>query len=58
MDEVKQYGLQIVGFDKLSKEENNYMESYFKTNVMPLLSPQIIGKKHPFPFLNNQERCV
>lgn len=55
MDEVKQYGLQIVGFDKLSKEENNYMESYFKTNVMPLLSPQIIGKKHPFPFLNNQE---
>ena len=55
MDEVKQYGVQIVGFDKLSKEENNYMEYYFKTNVMPLLSPQIIGKKHPFPFLNNQE---
>ncbi len=55
MDEVKQYGVQIEGFDKLSKEENNYMEYYFKTNVMPLLSPQIIGKKHPFPFLNNQE---
>ena len=31
------------------------MEYYFRTNVMPLLSPQIIGKKHPFPFLNNQE---
>lgn len=31
------------------------MENYFKNNVMPLLSPQVIGKKHPFPFLNNQE---
>ena len=37
------------------KEEKDGMENYFKNNVMPLLSPQVIGKKHPFPFLNNQE---
>ena len=53
--EVKNYGVQIVNFDKLSKEEKDGMENYFKNNVMPLLSPQVIGKKHPFPFLNNQE---
>ena len=55
MKEVKNYGVQIVNFDKLSKEEKDGMENYFKNNVMPLLSPQVIGKKHPFPFLNNQE---
>ena len=55
MKKVKNYGVQIVNFDKLSKEEKDGMENYFKNNVMPLLSPQVIGKKHPFPFLNNQE---
>jgi len=55
IDKLKLYNIQIVGFDKLRKEETQYMEYYFRTNVMPLLSPQIIGKKHPFPFLNNQE---
>ena len=55
IDKLKPYNIQVVGFDKLRKEETQYMEYYFRTNVMPLLSPQIIGKKHPFPFLNNQE---
>ena len=55
MKKVRNYGVQIVNFDKLSKEEKDGMENYFKNNVMPLLSPQVIGKKHPFPFLNNQE---
>ena len=48
IDKLKLYNIQIVGFDKLRKEETQYMEYYFRTNVMPLLSPQIIGKKHPF----------
>lgn len=55
MEQLKSYNVQVVSFDKLRKEETQYMEYYFKNNIMPLLSPQIIGKKHPFPFLNNEE---
>ena len=31
------------------------MDSYFEHEVRPLLSPQIIGKKQPFPFLKSKD---
>ena len=30
----------------------------FNNEILPLLSPQIVGKKHPFPFLKNKEIYV
>jgi len=37
----------------LTKYESRFLERYFERNVLPLLSPHIIDKHHPFPFLQN-----
>ncbi len=55
MSEVKNEGVQIITFQGISKEECRYLEKYYKRAIKPLLSPQVIGKKSPFPFLSNQE---
>lgn len=53
--DLKEEGLVIASIASLKKEEYAYLESYFKSAILPLLSPQIIGKKQPFPFLQNRE---
>ena len=55
MSEVKNEGVQIITFQGISKEDCRYLEKYYKRAIKPLLSPQVIGKKSPFPFLSNQE---
>ncbi len=42
----------------LTQEQEAYLESYFKNEVQPMLSPQIIDKHHPFPFLKNKETYI
>ncbi len=34
------------------------IEAYFQAEVLPLLSPQIINPRHPFPFFNNEELYI
>ncbi|MCD8052602.1 MAG: polyphosphate kinase 1 [Lachnospiraceae bacterium] len=48
-------GVSIFDFKDLTLEEGEYLRNYFDSEVKPLLSPQIIGKKQPFPFLKNKE---
>jgi len=55
MDELKPHGIHIINFNKLTKEEGNHLETYFDHHIAPFLSPMIIGKQQPFPFLNNRE---
>jgi len=55
MNEVKNKGVQIITFQDISKEDCRYLEKYYKRSIKPLLSPQVIGKKSPFPFLSNQQ---
>ena len=47
-------GVDIVDFHTITTEEAAWLEAYFKAEIEPLLSPQIIGKKQPFPFLQNK----
>ena len=55
MRELKKHDVEIINFSKLTPEEAAYLELYFNEEIMPLLSPQIVGKRQPFPFLKNQE---
>lgn len=55
MCEVSKNGVNIVTFKEVNKEDCKYLERYYKRSIKPLLSPQVIGKKSPFPFLNNKE---
>lgn len=55
MLELMEHGVKQVNFRSSSIEEQKYLESYFKKEIKPLISPLIIDKKTPFPFLNNKE---
>lgn len=55
MDRMEEKGVQILGFSELSEKEKTYLEGYFKAEIRPLISPQIVGKRQPFPFLKNRE---
>ena len=42
-------------YAEMDKQDIEFLDAYFEHEVRPLLSPQIVGKKQPFPFLKNKE---
>ena len=54
MAELAGQGVELCPFAALSDKQLAFLEKYFTSNVLPLLSPQIIGRKQPFPFLRNK----
>ena len=48
-------GYRKVDFEKLSKEDEHFWKKYFQSELFPILSPQIVDSRHPFPFLRNKE---
>lgn len=56
MNELKtRTGIELVNFQELSKKDAEYMEHYFDTEISPLISPIVVGKQQPFPFLKSKE---
>ena len=55
MEKLEHYGMKLVNFQKISKKESEYLRKYFKAEIAPLISPTIIAKRQPFPFLKNKE---
>ena len=55
MDELKEYGVELLNFSDIEYDDAVYLENYFKEQIMPILSPQVVGKKQPFPFIKNKE---
>ena len=55
MESLEEYGVHMLNFHKIEKEDRNYLERYFETEVAPVISPSIVGKRQPFPFLRNKE---
>lgn len=55
MREIKKEGIEVVGFKNLPREDADYLRDYFSKNILPLLSPQVIARKNPFPFLKDKE---
>ena len=55
MEELEEQGVEILSFSDMLPEDKVYLEKYFEESILPLLSPQVIGKKQPFPFLKNKE---
>lgn len=54
MERLREYGIAHIGWGDADSEERRFLEQYFKREVKPLLSPIIIDKRQPFPFLRNK----
>ncbi len=46
-------GVEIVGFQDLEEEGKAYAKRYYDEVIYPVLTPMIVGPKHPFPTLQN-----
>ncbi len=55
MQELAGQGVELCRFGGLQDKTQSFLEKYFTSNILPLLSPQIIGRKQPFPFLRNKQ---
>ena len=55
MGELEPKGIRIINFNRLSNEEGRLLEQYFDAHIAPFLSPMVIGKQQPFPFLANKQ---
>ena len=56
--QLKPYGVCGLDIRELEQQEKKYVKKYFKEQVLPVLSPQIVDANHPFPHLLNKEIYV
>ena len=54
MNELDNAGVTEAGYDTLTVAQKEYVQEYYKENIRPLLSPQVIDRSHPFPHLKNK----
>ncbi|MXO68539.1 RNA degradosome polyphosphate kinase [Altererythrobacter marinus] len=46
-------GILIAEIDQLDDRQQAWLEDYFTTDILPLITPQAIDPSHPFPFVAN-----
>ena len=56
--ELSPYGVCGLDFKELEADEKKYVKKYFKEQILPVLSPQIVDSSHPFPHLLNKDIYV
>lgn len=58
MKQLNKNGIECVSPDELTNEEEKYIKQYFEHEIQPLLSPLIIDKRHPLPFIKNKKMYI
>ena len=56
--DISREGLVMVSMEDMKVDEEVFLKRVFDAKIRDILSPQIIGKKQPFPFLNHGEMYV
>ncbi len=54
ISELEKRGVCDLTFDELKAPEQKYLNDYFKANILPIISPIIVGSHHPVPHLVNK----
>ena len=55
MSRLEEQGVRLVNFQKIGEQESGELERYFDAEIALLLSPTVVSKRQPFPFLQNKE---
>ena len=53
LEEMKAHNIEVVGSHDIPQENEEWLESYFLSDVLPVLTPLAIDPAHPFPFIPN-----
>ncbi len=51
---LREKGICDLAIEELGKEDAKFVKQYFKAEIEPILSPQIVDGHHPFPHLANK----
>jgi polyphosphate kinase len=52
MPQLKQNGIEIVDWDKLTQTEIEYINRIFTKRIFPVLTPLAVDPSHPFPYIS------
>ena len=52
MPQLKQNGIEIVDWDKLTQTEIEYINKIFTKRIFPVLTPLAVDPSHPFPYIS------
>ncbi len=55
---LKAQGIERLDVKSLDDSEREAVKNYYKRDIRPLLSPQIIDARHPFPHLENKRTYI
>lgn len=58
MQQLEAHNIIQADLDSLTEYEDDFLEGYFMHEIQPLLSPTILDKNHPLPFLRNKDIYV
>lgn len=50
---LEQYGVRIIPYGKLNKEQREELRAFFHERVFPILTPLSVDPSHPFPYISN-----
>ena len=53
LEEMKAHNIEVLGSHDIPQENEEWLESYFLSEVLPVLTPLAIDPAHPFPFIPN-----
>lgn len=56
--QLSPYGVCGLDYKELEQSEKKFVKKYFKEQILPVLSPQIVDSNHPFPHLLNKKIYV
>jgi polyphosphate kinase len=52
MPQLKQNGIEIVSWEKLTESEIKYINKIFAKRIFPVLTPLAVDPSHPFPYIS------
>lgn len=55
---LREYDIFNLEISELEHSEKNFIEKYYESYIVPVLSPQVIDLRHPFPHLINKALYV
>ena len=58
MERVAEQGIRILRFNELDEEGAAYLERYFESEIAPLISPTVVGRRQPFPLAPRARKTV
>ncbi|KCZ51649.1 RNA degradosome polyphosphate kinase [Hyphomonas pacifica] len=52
-EEMHVEGIDVLAVSELTRKDKTELDTYFRTNIFPVLTPLAVDPAHPFPFIPN-----